>query len=96
MDKAEDPRQWSRVRKRMFCVVISDQQNAHLTADLYTWIISIMPANLAYASSIYTAVIPSIMDGYDCSRVVATLGMTTFMIGFATGPLLFAPMSEMW
>ena len=30
------------------------------------------------------------------SRTVITFGMTTYMMGLATGPLLLAPMSELY
>ncbi|GFF26121.1 uncharacterized MFS-type transporter C530.15c [Aspergillus lentulus] len=46
--------------------------------------------------NIYTAAIPSISHAYGCSSTVATLGITTFLLGFASGPLLFAPLSEVW
>ena len=55
-----------------------------------------MTATIAFCSSIYTAAIESIADHYGCSRIVSTLGVTTFLLGFAIGPLLFAPLSEVW
>jgi multidrug resistance protein len=55
-----------------------------------------MTATIAFCSSIYTAAIPSISHAYGCSSTVATLGITTFLLGFASGPLLFAPLSEVW
>ena len=61
-----------------------------------TTIVVSMTATIAFCSSIYTAAIEVIADHYGCSRLVSTLGVTTFLLGFATGPLLFAPMSEVW
>ncbi|KAH3016553.1 hypothetical protein KXW60_007425 [Aspergillus fumigatus] len=55
-----------------------------------------MTATIAFCSSIYTAAIPSISHAYGCASTVATLGITTFLLGFASGPLLFAPLSEVW
>lgn len=61
-----------------------------------TAIVVAMTATIAFCSSIYTAAIESIADRYGCSRLVSTLGVTTFLLGFAIGPLFFAPLSEVW
>ncbi|KAB8071715.1 major facilitator superfamily domain-containing protein [Aspergillus leporis] len=54
-----------------------------------------MIAAIAFCSSIYIAAIPSIFaHEYDCSTIVATLGITTFLLGFVLGPLSFAPLSS--
>ena len=55
-----------------------------------------MTATVAFCSSIYTAAIEAIAVHYQCSRLVSTLGVSTFLLGFAAGPLLFAPLSEIW
>lgn len=55
-----------------------------------------MTATVAFCSSIYTAAIEAIAVHYHCSRLVSTLGLSTFLLGFAVGPLLFAPLSEIW
>lgn len=34
------------------------------------------------------------MQTFGVSRVAATLGLTLFVVGYALGPMLFAPMSE--
>ncbi|RMD39823.1 hypothetical protein DV735_g5305, partial [Chaetothyriales sp. CBS 134920] len=61
---------------------------------IYTAILVMNTATYAFCSSIYTAAIPSITHTYGCSTTVATLGVTTFLLGFASGPLVFAPLSE--
>ncbi|KAF3024400.1 hypothetical protein E8E14_014446 [Neopestalotiopsis sp. 37M] len=61
-----------------------------------TLIIVFMTATITFCSSIHTAAIGGVAITFSCSRTVATLGVTTFLIGFATGPLLFAPLSEVW
>ncbi|KAE8167779.1 major facilitator superfamily domain-containing protein [Aspergillus tamarii] len=55
-----------------------------------------MTATVAWCSSIYTAALPDIMRDLGCSQIVATLGVTTFLLGFGFGSLLFAPLSEIW
>lgn len=55
-----------------------------------------MTATIAFCSSIHTAAISSIAEDLNCSRTVATLGVSTFLLGFASGPLIFAPLSEVY
>lgn len=55
-----------------------------------------MTATITFCSSIHDAAIGGVATTFACSKTVATLGLTTFLLGFATGPLLFAPLSEVW
>jgi len=48
------------------------------------------------SSSIYASVIPDIAEEFGCSTVVSTLGISTFLLGFAISPLFFAPLSEVF
>jgi hypothetical protein len=61
-----------------------------------TIVIVLMTATITFCSSIHTTAIQGVAAEFNCSRTVATLGVTSFLIGFATGPLLFAPLSEIW
>lgn len=61
-----------------------------------TIVLVFMTATITFCSSIHTAAIGGVTSTFRCSHTVATLGVTTFLIGFATGPLLFAPLSEVW
>jgi len=61
-----------------------------------TIIIVLMTATITFSSSIHTTAIKGVVLSFQCSKTAATLGVTTFLIGFATGPLLFAPLSEVW
>lgn len=55
-----------------------------------TWVI------VLYSTS-YTAAIPGLMAAFDEeSEVIATLGVTTYLMGLATGSLIVAPMSELF
>lgn len=53
-----------------------------------------MTALIALCSSIYTSGTTFIAHDFGVSLEVSTLGVTTFLLGFASGPLLFAPLSE--
>ncbi|KAL4919797.1 putative MFS transporter [Aspergillus aurantiobrunneus] len=81
-------------------VQLEDQESPRFWPATRKWICTsilvLMTAMIAFCSSIYTAAIPSITEEYGCSSIVATLGITTFLLGFGSGPLLFAPLSEIW
>ncbi len=60
------------------------------TVSYATW------AVVLYSTS-YTATIPGIMDEFGVtSRSVATLGLTTYLLGLAAGSVVVAPLSEIW
>ncbi|KAH2161530.1 hypothetical protein KXW33_003062 [Aspergillus fumigatus] len=48
----------------------------------------------AFASSIFSAAMPAVMQIYGISREVCTLGISLYVFGFAFGPLIFGPFSE--
>ncbi|KAI5466458.1 major facilitator superfamily domain-containing protein [Mariannaea sp. PMI_226] len=47
-------------------------------------------------STCYTASIPGVMKEFGVSADVATLGLTTYLLGLAVGSLVVAPMSELY
>ena len=51
---------------------------------------------VAFVSTAYTGSIVQIIEEFHCSQEVATLGVSLFVLGFALGPLLWAPMSELY
>jgi len=61
-----------------------------------TIVVVLMTATITFCSSIHTTAIGGVAISFECSETVATLGVSTFLIGFATGPMLFAPLSEVW
>lgn len=54
-----------------------------------TWVI------VLYSTS-YTASIPGLVEEFGSSTVIATLGVTTYLLGLAAGSLILAPMSELY
>ncbi|KAL2844904.1 major facilitator superfamily domain-containing protein [Aspergillus pseudodeflectus] len=46
------------------------------------------------ASSIYATTYTQIIDEFNTTRLIATLGLSTFVLGIGTGPLLTGPLSE--
>ncbi|PVH88930.1 MFS general substrate transporter [Cadophora sp. DSE1049] len=61
---------------------------------LITFQICILNFGIYIGSSIYTPGEHSIMEEFGVSEVVATLGLSLFVLGYGLGPMLFAPMSE--
>lgn len=50
----------------------------------------------SWGSSIYSAAIPAVEVVFDVGRVTALLGLTLYIVGFATGPIAFGPLSEVY
>ncbi|QSS57017.1 MFS multidrug transporter [Histoplasma capsulatum var. duboisii H88] len=48
------------------------------------------------ASSLYTMTYAQLMEEFNCSRIVATLGLSFFILGLGLGPLVLAPLSEFY
>lgn len=57
-------------------------------------LLAFMTLCISLASSAYTGATESIMAEFHCSQEVFLLGLTFFVLGFGTGPLIFAPLSE--
>lgn len=51
---------------------------------------------MAFASSAYSNGIKEIIRFFGASHEVATLGVSLFVLGFALGPLVWAPFSELY
>ena len=58
-------------------------------------IVIMTSATMAYYSSAHAASIPAIAEYYHTSQLASTSGVSFFLLGFAIGPLFFAPLSEM-
>jgi MFS family permease len=78
----------------------NDPENAVKLSKWRKWMITIFQgiATLAvtFASSAYTGGLKEIIHTFDVSQEVATLGVSLFVLGFALGPLIWAPLSEVY
>ena len=54
----------------------------------------ILTTSVYMGSAVYTPGIEELMHDFGIGRVVATLPLTLFVIGYGVGPLVFSPMSE--
>ncbi|KAG7701823.1 hypothetical protein KL931_000280 [Ogataea haglerorum] len=51
---------------------------------------------IAFGSAVFSEAVPQIAEKYHVANVVATLGITLYVLGFATGPVIWAPLSELY
>lgn len=51
---------------------------------------------VSFCASAYTGAIDQVLDKFGSSEEVGTLGVSLFVLGFAIGPLLWAPLSELY
>ncbi|KAF1364755.1 benomyl/methotrexate resistance protein [Lizonia empirigonia] len=78
----------------------NDPRNPMTFAKTKKWIMAIACANsvlvVSFCSSAFSGGIQQIMIEFSVSQEVVTLGVSLFVLGFALGPLLWAPFSEMY
>ncbi|CAG9954736.1 unnamed protein product [Clonostachys rosea f. rosea IK726] len=71
-------------------------QWSQFTKWFVTMAVAIATLAIALLSSAYTGGTVEIMKEFEVSSTVATLGVSLFVLGFAIGPLLWAPLSEVF
>ena len=61
-----------------------------------TWITTFMTFTVSIVNGGYASAQPGIESEFNVSPLVATLGLSLFILGFAIAPLLLAPLSEVY
>jgi hypothetical protein len=56
-------------------------------------LVAIATLAVAFVSSAYSGGIEGILQEFGVAQIVGTLGISLFVLGFAIGPLMWAPMS---
>ncbi|KEF63648.1 uncharacterized protein A1O9_01626 [Exophiala aquamarina CBS 119918] len=51
---------------------------------------------VSFVASAFSGGVKQVIDEFHCSQEVATLGISLFVLGFALGPLIWAPCSELY
>ncbi|KAH6890681.1 major facilitator superfamily domain-containing protein [Thelonectria olida] len=78
----------------------NDPQDAVAFSTSRKWMITALQAvatlAVTFASSAYSGGIKEIIRTFGVSQEVATVGVSLFVLGFAIGPLLWAPLSELY
>ncbi|KYG42085.1 hypothetical protein M433DRAFT_74517, partial [Acidomyces richmondensis BFW] len=59
-------------------------------------VLAFVSLTAAFGSSIFSAATRSVADVFHVSDEVGVLGVSLYVLGFATGPILWAPMSELF
>lgn len=59
-----------------------------------TVLVAVMTLCIALASSAYSGTVEHLIEQFDCSEEVAILGLSLMVMGYAIGPLVWAPLSE--
>lgn len=81
-------------------VVLDYNENPLNWSQKKKWPLSIivimMSATMGYYSGVHAASIPAVAEYYHSSQLASTSALSFFLLGFAIGPLLFAPLSEMF
>lgn len=72
------------------------QQFSQATKWFYTAVAAIATLAVALLSSAYTGGVQEIIAEFEISNEIATLGLSVFVLGFAIGPFLWAPLSELF
>lgn len=77
-----------------------DERDPQNFSSLKKWSITLLVAiatlAVAFVSSAYTGGVNQIITAFDTSDEVVVLGVSLFVLGFAIGPLLWAPLSELY
>lgn len=78
----------------------NDPRNPMEWSQPYKWFIimtvAIATLAVAFVSSAYSGATRQVIAEFGISSEVATLGVSLFVLGFAVGPLLWAPLSELY
>ncbi|KAK6407812.1 MFS siderochrome iron transporter 1 [Elasticomyces elasticus] len=77
-----------------------DPRNPMLYGKVKKWsltmLVAIATLAVAFVSSAYSGGAEEVIREFGCSQEIYTLGLTFFVLGFAIGPLLWAPLSELF
>ncbi|ESZ96910.1 MFS multidrug transporter [Sclerotinia borealis F-4128] len=77
-----------------------DRRNPMNFPMLKKWVITILLAfatlAVSFVSSAYTGGVEQILETFNVGTEVVTLGVSLFVLGFAIGPLIWAPLSELY
>ena len=87
-------------RYRLVTFLPNDPENPKNWSKAYKWYCTMVVAAtcfvVAFASSVVTADIAGVAEEFGVSEEVALLSITLFVVGFGVGPMIFAPLSEVY
>lgn len=98
--KVVDPAAGTKKEYKLVTFTPNDPENPKNWSKLYKWyctmVVAVTCFVVAFASSVITADLKGVEQTFDVSEEVALLSITVFVVGFGVGPLLFAPLSEVY
>ncbi|KAG9051620.1 hypothetical protein FS837_000007 [Tulasnella sp. UAMH 9824] len=75
-----------------------DPENPKNWSRRYRWFLTmasgLLMLNASYASSAPAGVLDQLIERFSLSRILATLTISLFVVGFCVGPLVWGPLSE--
>jgi hypothetical protein len=78
----------------------NDPRNPMLFSEVKKWsitaLVAIATLAVAFVSSAYSGGAKEVITEFGCAQIIFTLGISLFVLGFAIGPLIWAPMSELF
>ncbi|KAK8864681.1 hypothetical protein IAR55_001933 [Kwoniella newhampshirensis] len=78
----------------------NDQTNPYNWSNMYRWgitgLIGVATLCPPFASVSYSSTIGEVTQAFGISRELAIAGISFFITGFGLGPLIWAPISEIW
>ncbi|KAI1645582.1 MFS general substrate transporter [Daldinia loculata] len=87
-------------RYKLVTFVPNDPENPKNWSKAYKWyctmVVAITCFVVAFSSSVVTADIAGVAKEFGVSDEVALLSITLFVVGFGVGPMIFAPLSEIY
>ncbi|KAI0883229.1 MFS general substrate transporter [Annulohypoxylon maeteangense] len=87
-------------RYKLVTFVPNDPENPKNWSKGYKWYCTMVVAAtcfvVAFSSSVVTADIVGVAKEFNVSDEVALLSITLFVVGFGIGPMIFAPLSEIY
>lgn len=77
-----------------------DPENPKNWSKAFKWYCTMVVALtcfvVAFASAVVTANIPGVSEEFGVSEEVSLLSISLFVVGFGVGPMVFAPLSEVY
>ncbi|KAI1337530.1 MFS general substrate transporter [Xylariaceae sp. FL0016] len=87
-------------RYRLVTFLPDDKENPKNWSKAYKWYCTMVVAAtcfvVAFASSVVTSDIVGVVEEFGVSEEVALLSISLFVVGFGIGPMIFAPLSELY
>ncbi|KAM5347884.1 hypothetical protein ACJ41O_007708 [Fusarium nematophilum] len=87
-------------RYKLVTFTPGDPENPKNWSKAYKWWCTMCVALtcfvVAFASSVITADIKGVVDDLDVSNELALVSISIFVVGFGVGPMIFAPLSEIY